>query len=296
MSIKAGLDFGTLNSGIAIADGNQVHLLPVDPKDVLPEVVKSILYVTRDYQHFIGQEAIELYYQHNVNRIRRYEKRWAGAIRVVASEVDYMHDIFVDVDVLKPGRLLQYLKTILRKGSCAADIAGTQMFDRYYTVTDLVHAYLSELKSRAEAVLGEEITGVTLGRPVKFSNDPVLDQGAEDNLRNAALRAGFKQVDFELEPAPPDSQFIRGDADADWPMEMEDAIFILRSLYLPGHPDPPCRDAADVNDDGTILLSDAIYLLRHLYVPGAPDPPEPFPELGPDPTQDGLDCIFYPNP
>lgn len=200
MSIKAGLDFGTSNSGIAIADGDQVHLLPVDPKDVLPEVVKSILYVTRDYQHFIGQEAIELYYQHNVNRIRRFEKRWAGAIRVIASEVDYMHDIFVDVDVLKPGRLLQYLKTILRKGSGAVDIAGTQMFERYYTVTDLVHAYLGELKSRAEAVLDEEITGVTLGRPVKFSNDPVLDQEAENNLRNAALRAGFKQVDFELEP------------------------------------------------------------------------------------------------
>jgi hypothetical chaperone protein len=200
MSLKIGLDFGTSNSGIAISDGDQVRLLPIDPKNMLPEVVKTILYVTRDYQHFIGQEAIELYYAHNINRIRRYEKRWAGAIRVVASEVDYMHDVFVDVDVLKPGRLLQYLKTILRKGAGAVDIAGTQMFDRYYTVTDLVQAYLSELKKRAEAVLGDEISGVTLGRPVKFSDDPVLDRQAEGNLRDAALGAGFKRVDFELEP------------------------------------------------------------------------------------------------
>lgn len=200
MRIKAGLDFGTSNSGIAISVGDQVRLLPVDPKNVMPEVVKTILYVTRDYQHFIGQDAIELYYAHNINRIRRYEKRWAGAIRVIASEVDYMHDIFVDVDVLKPGRLLQYLKTILRKGSGAVDIAGTQIFDRYYTVTNLVRAYLSELKNRAETVLGEEISGVTLGRPVKFSEDPILDRGAEGNLRDAALGAGFKQVDFELEP------------------------------------------------------------------------------------------------
>jgi hypothetical chaperone protein len=200
MRIKAGLDFGTSNSGIAISVGDQVRLLPVDPDNVMPEVVKTILYVTRDYQHFIGQEAIELYYAHNINRIRRYEKRWAGAIRVIASEVDYMHDIFVDVDVLKPGRLLQYLKTILRKGSGAVDIAGTQIFDRYYTVTNLVCAYLSELKSRAETVLGEEISGVTLGRPVKFSEDPILDRGAEGHLRDAALGAGFKQVDFELEP------------------------------------------------------------------------------------------------
>jgi hypothetical chaperone protein len=200
MSVNAGLDFGTSNSGIAIFDGGKVHLLPIDPKNVLPEVVKTILYITRDYQHFIGQEAIELYYQHNVNRVRRYEKRWAGAIRVVASEVDYMHDIFVDVDVLKPGRLLQYLKTILRKGSGAADIAGTQMFDRYYSATDLIQAYLQELKTRAESVLGEEITEVTLGRPVKFSDDPSLDREAEANLRDAAQGAGFKHVHFELEP------------------------------------------------------------------------------------------------
>ena len=200
MAVKVGLDFGTSNSGIAVSDGSQIRLLPIDPKNVLPEVVKTILYVTREYQHFIGQEAIQLYYQHNVNRVRRFEKRWAGAIRVIASEVDYMHDVFVDVDVFKPGRLLQYLKTVLRKGAGVADIAGTQMFDRYYTVTDLVGAYLLELKTRAEDILDDEISGVTLGRPVKFSEDPILDQQAEENLRQAALGAGFEQVDFELEP------------------------------------------------------------------------------------------------
>lgn len=200
MVLSVGLDFGTSNSGVAILDGDTVRLLPLDPKSLLPEVMKSILYVTREHQHFIGQEAIELYYQHNVNRVRRFEKRWAGAIRVLASEVDYMHDVFVEVDVLKPGRLLQYLKTILRKGSGAADIYGTQMFDRYYTVTDLVRVYLQALKSRAEAVLGEEIDSVTLGRPVKFSDDPILDRQAQENLHDAALGAGFKRVNFEFEP------------------------------------------------------------------------------------------------
>ena len=200
MAVKVGLDFGTSNSGVAVSYGNQVQLLPIDPKNVMPEVVKTILYVTREYQHFIGQEAIQLYYQHNINRVRRFEKRWAGAIRVIASEVDYMHDVFVDVDIFKPGRLLQYLKTLLRKGAGAADISGTQMFDRYYTVTDLVQAYLRELKIRAEKVLQDDISGVTLGRPVKFSENPVLDQQAQENLRLAALGAGFKQVDFELEP------------------------------------------------------------------------------------------------
>ena len=180
MTLKVGIDFGTSNSGVAVSQGGKVRLLPIDPGNVIPEVVKTILYVTRDYQHYIGQEAIELYYKHNINRIRRYEKQWTGAIRVLASEVDYMHDVFVDVDVLKPGRLLQYLKTALRRGMGAADIAGTQMFERYYTVTDLIQAYLSALKARAETLLGEEIGGVTLGRPVKFSEDPQKDRQSQD--------------------------------------------------------------------------------------------------------------------
>ena len=43
MSVKVGLDFGTSNSGVAVSDGQQVHLLPIDPQNVLPEVIKTIL-------------------------------------------------------------------------------------------------------------------------------------------------------------------------------------------------------------------------------------------------------------
>ncbi len=200
MSLKVGLDFGTSNSGVAISDGQNVRLLAIDPQNVLPEVIKTILYITREYQHFIGQEAIELYYKHNVNRVRRYEMQWAGAIQVLASEVDYMHDVFVEVDVLKPGRLLQYLKTALRKGTATGGIDGTQMFERYYKTGDLVQAYLNELKARAETVLKEEISSVTLGRPVKFAEDPEQDRQSEEILRQAALDAGFQDVDFEFEP------------------------------------------------------------------------------------------------
>jgi len=200
MGLKVGLDFGTSNSGVGISDGTHLRVLPLDKQSALPEVVKTILYITREYQHFIGQEAIELYYKHNVNRVRRYEMQWAGAIQVLASEVDYMHDVFVEVDVLKPGRLLQYLKTALRKGAGLGDITGTQIFERYYSVGDLVQAYLSALKGRAEAELGEPITGVVLGRPVKFSEDPDLDRQSQETLRQAAIEAGFQEVDFVLEP------------------------------------------------------------------------------------------------
>ncbi|HET9910541.1 MAG TPA: Hsp70 family protein [Anaerolineales bacterium] len=196
MSIKVGIDFGTSNSGVAVYDGQHVRLLPVDPKNVIPEVIKTVLYITRDYRTSIGQEAVENYYRDNVNRHRHYVKQWAGEIDVYGGDMHYVRDIYVYVDELKPGRLLQYLKTALRK----EDYAGTQIFERYFTVGDLAKTYLSLLKQRAEDVLGEPIHSVTLGRPVKFSESPEQDHKAQETLRQAAHEAGFQDVDFELEP------------------------------------------------------------------------------------------------
>ena len=196
MTLKVGIDFGTSNSGVAVYDGRRVKLLPLDPKNVLPEVVKTVLYITRDYRCYIGQEAVETYYRDNVNRQRRYVKQWAGEIDVYGADMHYVRDIFVYVDELKPGRLLQYLKTALRKDN----YQGTQIFERYYSVGDLAQTYLSLLKKRAEDVLGESIDSVTLGRPVKFSESPERDYKAQETLHQAAREAGFKEVDFELEP------------------------------------------------------------------------------------------------
>lgn len=196
MSLKVGIDFGTSNSGVAVYDGGRVRLLPVDPKNVLPEVIKTVLYITKDYRTYLGQEAVENYYRDNVNRQRRYVKQWAGEIDVYGADMHYVRDIYVYVDELKPGRLLQYLKTALRKDN----YQGTQIFERFYSVGDLARTYLSLLKARAEEVLGERIDAVTLGRPVKFSESPERDHKAQETLREAAHEAGFKQVDFELEP------------------------------------------------------------------------------------------------
>lgn len=196
MSIKVGIDFGTSNSGVAVYDGQRVRLLPVDPKNVIPEVIKTVLYITRDYRPSIGQEAVENYYRDNVNRQRRFVKQWTGEIDVYGADMHYVQDVFVYVDELQPGRLLQYLKTALRK----ENYEGTQIFERYYTVGDLARTYLTLLKRRAEDVLGEPIDSVTLGRPVKFSESPEQDHKAQETLRQSAHEAGFKEVDFELEP------------------------------------------------------------------------------------------------
>ncbi|MFZ2097275.1 MAG: Hsp70 family protein [Anaerolineales bacterium] len=196
MALHVGLDFGTSNSGVAIYQGDRVHLLPIDGKNIVPEVVKTILYITQDFQHFIGQEAVELYYKQNINRQRRFVKKWSGEIDYRGADMHYVRDIYIYVDELQPGRLLQFIKTALR----SEKYQGTQVFERYYSLSDIIAAYFQALKQRAESLLGEEIHGVTLGRPVRFSQNAEQDQKAQDTLLQAAMEAGFKQVDFELEP------------------------------------------------------------------------------------------------
>ncbi len=196
MGARVGIDFGTSNSGVAIYRDGKVRVLPIDSKNLVPEVVKTILYITQDFRHFIGQEAVELYYKQNINRPRRFVKKWAGEIDYRGSDMHYVRDIYVYMDELQPGRLLQFIKSALR----SEKYQGTQIFERYYSLSDIISAYLIALKDRAETLLGEKIEAVTLGRPVKFSNDGARDREAQETLHQAALDAGFKQVDFELEP------------------------------------------------------------------------------------------------
>lgn len=196
MGLHVGMDFGTSNSGVSILLDGKVQILPLDPKNITPEVVKTILYITRDDKSYIGQEAVELYYRHNVNRRRQFVKKRVGEIDYRGADMFYVRDVYAFVDELLPGRLLQYLKTALR----TEGFEGTWIFERYYTVADIITVYLRQLKQRAEAILGETITAVTLGRPVKFSTKPDLDHAAQETLRQAALEAGFQSVQFELEP------------------------------------------------------------------------------------------------
>ena len=196
MSLRVGIDFGTSNSGIAFAQAGQVHVLPIETLTETPQVIKTILYLTRDQKAYIGQEAVELYYQHNIGRTRNYVKKRIGEVEYHGGDMFYVTDVYAFLDEASPGRLLQYLKTALR----SEGYGGTRIFDRFYTPTELVSIYLREIKARAEKLLHDEIQEVVLGRPVHFAHKPELDRQAENSLRDAALEAGFHRVEFELEP------------------------------------------------------------------------------------------------
>ncbi|WP_136636611.1 Hsp70 family protein [Pseudooceanicola onchidii] len=69
------------------------------------------------------------------------------------------------------------------------------------SLSEVITAFLSVLKDRAEAQTGQRFTRVLSGRPVHFhTNDPEKDAQAEADLRACYRAAGFETVDFLPEP------------------------------------------------------------------------------------------------
>jgi hypothetical chaperone protein len=56
------------------------------------------------------------------------------------------------------------------------------------------------MKQRADAIVGQEINAVVMGRPVHFSDDHSRDDAAQARLLKAAQLAGFTDVQFVYEP------------------------------------------------------------------------------------------------
>ena len=91
--------------------------------------------------------------------------------------------------------------------------------------------------------------------------------------------------------------FARGDCNQDGTFDISDAVSTLAALFILGTPEPPCVDACDVNDDGGFDVSDAVYGLASLFITGSPVPVTPgFPDCGPDPSDDLLECLTPPDP
>ena len=107
-----GLDFGTTNSGAAFFDGQQVRAFALDPHSRDPTVLRSTLYVTREHEAFVGQEAIDVYYEQNIGRPSRLARQWVGEIEMTVGDVGtrkgypigpttYVRDVYTVVDELQ---------------------------------------------------------------------------------------------------------------------------------------------------------------------------------------------------
>lgn len=113
-----------------------------------------------------------------------------------SSPIVYWDDMYVQIDTNAQGRLIQSVKTALRNPA----YEGTEIFEQKYPVESLIAILLRQLRHSCMAELGEEVSGVVMGRPVKFSDDPEIDQRAQDKIESAAQLAGFEEIRFAPEP------------------------------------------------------------------------------------------------
>lgn len=162
MKIAFGLDFGTTNSVLAVSQNGSVEIMEIDPMSHSKETLKSVLFFEEEDGTSVGKEAIDQYIS------------YGGTY----------------------GRLMQSIKAFLPNRS----FTETYVFGKRYEIEDLIAIILKAIKHRGETCVGHVVDTVLIGRPVFFSKDKELDLLAEERLRTAAVRSGFKNVHFVYEP------------------------------------------------------------------------------------------------
>jgi hypothetical chaperone protein len=204
--LSVGVDFGTSNSSAAVFDGATIRLLPIDASAADPRVMRSLVYIERTGEVSFGKEALGLYLQQNTGRPVKYEMRRIGQIEMTFAEVGTMvKDAFALIDVNEPGRLFQSLKRFLS----ARSFQATNVFGRNLTVEELLSLLARQILTNVRAQLDEERFELTVGWPVRFSEDAKADSLARQRLRDAWRLAGAEDVRFVEEPVAAIEQFVR---------------------------------------------------------------------------------------
>lgn len=156
-----GIDFGTSNSSVTIWDVEARALV-------------------RDAR-IAGVESSFMYFPYTLRR----DPPLLGD----AAKRQYVQD-------LMRGRFFQAIKTILPNQTFTETVVNNQT----YLLEDLIALFLRHLKARADAVTGQDVKRVILGRPAVFSVVPAEDQLAQARLLRAAQLAGFEEIHFQFEP------------------------------------------------------------------------------------------------
>jgi hypothetical chaperone protein len=161
---SVGIDFGTTNSALAVADGTNLQLATFGPG---LETFRSVLFFEGNKRALAGPAAIERYLQ----------------------EPDDDHPA---------RRLIQSIKSLL----ASSVFTATQIGGRRYSASDLVTIIVRALRTDAEKVCGPLGDRIVVGRPVRFvAADTEEDEFlALERLREAFGNAGFSHVTFVYEP------------------------------------------------------------------------------------------------
>ncbi len=198
-----GIDFGTTNSSCAVSENSQVTVLKIEDGG-LKNVLRSVIYANPKHEMVVSKEAIERYLWDVENLPATPPIRVATGrqLKVIADSTSggfggmKIIPEIVEVDTSGRGRLLQSLKSVLAN----TYFKGTEIFNKKYTLEDLLIILLKELKTRSEKETRTSLNQVVIGRPVKYVGDHPNKKLAIERMKEVAKRAGFKKMKVEYEP------------------------------------------------------------------------------------------------
>lgn len=189
-----GIDFGTSNSAVAIAYADRVEVLPIGPARS-SRTLPSFVYLHRSGNRLAGAEGVKTFLTSGSEKT----DCWRCPLAPYGWDTDCRQ--YRKGGGCNDARLLSGVKHELAK----LGFAGTNSWAIDFSVSALVSVVLRRLKQEADAATGSDGRRLVLGHPVVFAGADrtnLADSEAEAfrRLREAALEAGFEQVEFMAEP------------------------------------------------------------------------------------------------
>ena len=181
-----GIDFGTSNSAVSVAYADRVEVLKMLP---------SFVYLHRSGLRQAGSEGIKTFLTSG------HEKTdcWRCPLAPYGWDPDCRQ--YRKGGGCNDARLLSGVKHELAK----IGFAGTNSWATDFSVSALVSVVLARLKTDADAATGDDCRRLVLGHPVVFAgaDRAHLEESEAEafkRLREAAIEAGFEEVEFMAEP------------------------------------------------------------------------------------------------
>jgi len=160
--IVCGIDFGTSNTTVAIANNLNAAITMVPVEDHHVTIPSTIFFHAENPDTLFGRQALNAYVAREEGRFMRSFKRVLG--------------------------------TSLMK-------EGTTICGRQTQFEDIIVPFVKHVKNKAEILADTDISAVVVGRPVHFiDGNEIADQVAETQLQSIFTAAGFKEIRFQYEP------------------------------------------------------------------------------------------------
>lgn len=166
-----GLDFGTTNSAIAVADaGKEATLASFPAGSVTTTSFRSILYFP--------------------------SKDRGSSVKAETKAGPEAISSYLEAD--SKGRLILSVKSYL----ASRLFTSTQINGRFYTLEDLIAIILRRLRTTVVEQFGVSATSVVIGRPVRFAGaETEADETSKTRSNVGVSSRGFKQTCRASQPA-----------------------------------------------------------------------------------------------